>query len=320
MHIGPEWVPTLDGLANPVNRLFIVALVGVGAKHAIPDAENATVVFVDAIVVLAVVHAVIRWRHEYLLHPAKLANELRMHPILIQKINQAHHDKHLHWIAQQGQRNVEHPAEQKACGRLPQRRGQIELLAAVVHHVRGPHDVDFVARAMHPVVAKVVQDQGADPRERIFRIPLKGTKILRDQQKHHHADHATDGFGEFADQANVDRGEAVFEPVDRQAARARNPELQCDQQEENGNGEENGLHGHLCYQCFLDGVGRIFASPPNLSITEDPSASSAVSCARQAWCIHPTQCQALSRRKHHCRISRRPYFAPSNSQRTRVKS
>lgn len=54
-----------------------------------------------------------------------------------------------------GQREVEHPREERLHGPLPQRSGQVVSLTAVVDAVREPQAVQLVGHAVEPVVRQV---------------------------------------------------------------------------------------------------------------------------------------------------------------------
>src|SRR3712207_9145139 len=50
-------------------------------------------------------------------------------------------------------------------GRLPKCRGEIELLALVMHDVRAPEEPDGMAEPVPPVVAEVVHHEREQPRQ-----------------------------------------------------------------------------------------------------------------------------------------------------------
>ena len=106
--------------------------------------------------------------------------------------------------------NVENPAKQKSCGRLPECCRQIELFAAMVHHMGCPQNVDFMTCTMHPVIAKIIQQQRAYPGHGMTQVPCERTKPISDQGVHHQTDQATNCFRELAHDAHVDGSQAVF--------------------------------------------------------------------------------------------------------------
>jgi hypothetical protein len=105
------------------------------------------------------VHAVVAGAAEPAVEPAQLAHLLRVHPELVQQVDQRHHAEDQRRHPRHRHRQVEDPAEQEAAARLAQRGAQVVVLALVVHHVRRPQHRHAVAGAVQPVVAEVVAQQ-----------------------------------------------------------------------------------------------------------------------------------------------------------------
>ena len=88
---------------------------------------------------------------------------LGMYPKLVKQIDQRHDAKQNRRHAQQGQRQVKQPPQQTPAGGLAQGGGKVVFLALVVHHMGRPKDSHFMPCPVQPVVAQVIQQQGAQP-------------------------------------------------------------------------------------------------------------------------------------------------------------
>ena len=98
-------------LADAVANFLVIALVGKSAEQTVPQDQDTAVVLVDAVVVLAVVHAVVAGRDQNAVQHAHAAYQLGVHPVLVQQVDQAHDHQHLPWDTEHRQGQVEHPAE-----------------------------------------------------------------------------------------------------------------------------------------------------------------------------------------------------------------
>jgi len=88
VEISPHRVITGELLTNAVYHRLIVSLFRKRTEDAIPNNENAAVIAVDAVAVLAVVHSMIGGRDEDPINPAEFADEFGMDPILIEQIGE----------------------------------------------------------------------------------------------------------------------------------------------------------------------------------------------------------------------------------------
>ncbi len=88
IEVPPNRVVARKRFANTVNDGLIVSLFGKCAEQAIPNDEYAAIVAIDAVIVLSVMHAVVRGRHEYPIEPTEFSNELGVHPVLVQQIDE----------------------------------------------------------------------------------------------------------------------------------------------------------------------------------------------------------------------------------------
>ena len=230
-------------LARQMEKHFF----GEGAEQPVPDDEDAAVVLVQVAVVHRVVHAVVAGAAEPAVEPAQAADLLRVHPVLVQQVDQRHDAEHQRREAQQRHRQVEQPAEDPAGAGLAQRGRQVVVLALVVHRVRGPQHAHAVAGAVMPVVAEVVQQQARDPdpglvgRQPPRRQPLEGGDVdAGDQQLAEHAH-------QLAHHAQADAGHRVGRAVGGAASKPPQREFRRDEQQEDRRGEDDDLgFGHHC--------------------------------------------------------------------------
>ena len=100
-------------------------------------------------------HAMIRWCDQHAIEPPKLADMLGVDPELVNKVDRVDRQKHLERHAEQEQRQIKDPGEQEAGTGLAQRRGQVVVLALMMHRMRRPQYRDLMTAAMRPVVTKI---------------------------------------------------------------------------------------------------------------------------------------------------------------------
>ena len=84
--IGRDRIECAQSASHAVDGLFDLSLEG--AEKPVPDDENPAVILVEISVVDAVMHTVVRGGSENPVEPAELADELRMDPELVQKIDE----------------------------------------------------------------------------------------------------------------------------------------------------------------------------------------------------------------------------------------
>jgi len=84
--------------------------------------------------------AVVRGRHEHAFEGAEAADETRVDPELVDQVDGIDREQHFQREADREQWQVEYPAKQEASAGLPQGRGQVVLLALVVHGMRSPEN------------------------------------------------------------------------------------------------------------------------------------------------------------------------------------
>ncbi|MNG89145.1 hypothetical protein D3C79_480010 [compost metagenome] len=190
------------------------------------------------------VDAMVGWRDQHPLKPAQLGNVPGMHPELVQQVERRHRDEHQRRHTEQRQRQVEQPREDEPAAGLAQRRGEVVLLALVMHRVRSPQHVALVAKTMQPVVAEVVQDKGQQPHPPGLRRQLQQRHVL-ERQGIGHQPHP------FGQQPGTGRQRAGAEAVDRVgqgevalAAHTVGQQFDGDQHEEERHGQQDQVHGY----------------------------------------------------------------------------
>ena len=83
-----------SGRTCAVDARLVVVFFVEGAEQTIPDDQDAAVVAVEVAVVHRVMHTVVRWRAEPAVEPAELADLLRVHPELVEQIDQRDRAEH----------------------------------------------------------------------------------------------------------------------------------------------------------------------------------------------------------------------------------
>ncbi len=232
LEVGPERVPAVQGAARAVHAGLAFFLET--AEHPVPDDQDAAVVAVQVAVVDGVVHAVIRRRAEPAVEPAECGHMLGVDPELVEQVDQRHHAEHQGRHAGQRHREVEDPSEQGARAGLPQRCGQVVVLALVMDHVGGPEDGAFVAGPVQPVVAEIVEHQRQQP-----AVPSGPEGIVapqchaaEDGGVDAHTQQAGEHRAELAEHAQADAVDRIVQPVGVAAACPAPGDLDRDQQQE----------------------------------------------------------------------------------------
>ena len=127
------------------------------AEDSVPNNQHASVVLVAW---GAVVHAVCRGCVEDVLqakrHPP---HHVRVDPVLEEQVELVVRGKGRGWEPHQRDRDVHGPDHERLEGALAEGRGEVVVLAGVVHAVGGPEYVKFVENAVPPVVTQVLEQQ-----------------------------------------------------------------------------------------------------------------------------------------------------------------
>ena len=127
------------------------------------------------------VHTVVGRRDEEPLEPAQFGNVPGVHPELIQQVQRSNGKEYQRRHANQRHRQVEDPAEDEAGTGLPQRGGKVVVLTLVMHRMRSPEHIAFMAQTVVPVVTEVVEDEGKQPDPQAAGRQLEHTEVLPGQ-------------------------------------------------------------------------------------------------------------------------------------------
>ncbi len=155
----------IDVLGEPVpDRL---GLGGEAAEHPVPDDEDAAVVPIEVGLVRPVVDAMVgRSVEQELDRTRQRTDPLGVDRELVQQPDALQHEDHPHRQSEQSRWHPSHSAQDirhRMHPGQPDRGGQIEVLAGVVHAVRGPQQPDPMVGAMRPVVAEIGHHQAEHP-------------------------------------------------------------------------------------------------------------------------------------------------------------
>src|SRR5690349_8708618 len=108
----------------------------------------------------------------------------------------------------------------------------------------GPQKADAMASAVHPVVTDVDAERAEDPDPDRARIERRDRKMIEDERVaaddprgHAHAEHLLRDSAAQAVHGVLEAGDALV-------LRARDPELDADREEEQGNGEGDQTRAH----------------------------------------------------------------------------
>ena len=103
----------------------------------------------------------------------------------------------------------------------------------MVNNVGSPEEIHLVAGTVHPIIEKVIQNQGQYPGQRIAGIPHKGAELVQYQGIHRHTDKRAQGNYKLADGANIERSNRVFQAVHLYPASMGHKKLHCNHQQRN---------------------------------------------------------------------------------------
>ena len=243
LHIGPQWVPTAQWCTCAVDAGLAVLLFNKAAKEAVPNDENAAVVFVQVPLVHGVVSAVVAGAAKPAVKPTQLAHLLRVHPKLVEQVDECHGAKHQGRHTQHSHGQVKNPAEQKAAAGLAQCRAQVVVLALVVHRMRRPQQPHAVAGAVQPVVAKVVHQQGNNPHPQcVSGQAPQGDMFKSECVKPGHEELGKDAH-HLAHDAQADAVQAVGQAIGVATTHPTHGKFQRDEQQEHGHRQDDDLRG-----------------------------------------------------------------------------
>ncbi len=161
VRVDPKWVKALDRLDYAVSRFL-----GLGderSKKLVPDDKHAGVVLIEIRIVDAVMHTMVRGRVEHMLERAKVSNEFRVYPELVDKVEPVHQGEHPRCEAEEHDRGVKYPVQDAREPALAHSDAQVVMFARMVDDVKVPKEPHFVADAMEPVICEVVDEKEDRP-------------------------------------------------------------------------------------------------------------------------------------------------------------
>ena len=202
------------------------------AEQVVPDEEHADVVLVQVDIVLRVVDAVVGGRLDPAVENAHAADMPRVRPELVEELRHADQQKDGEWHAAERHRHIENPVGERAGAGLPQGRGEVELLALVMHHVRCPEQAHGVAEAVMPVVAEIVEDEGEYPGGPAVRGQAHGGAVGQHPLVSIEAEETEEDAHAGADDAATQAVQRVGEAVVAGAAEPVDDEFEGDERQE----------------------------------------------------------------------------------------
>lgn len=114
VEVPPNRVVARKRFANTVDDGLVVSLFGEGAEDTVPYDENSTVVSIDTVIVLTVMYAVVRGRYEYPIEPTEFSNELGVHPVLVQQIDERDGAEDNGWNTEDSHRQIKGEGRERA--------------------------------------------------------------------------------------------------------------------------------------------------------------------------------------------------------------
>ena len=128
----------IDRLDDAVPGLF--SFLNKRAKQSVPNDQRTSVVFVQILIVNAVVNTVMRWRVKDRFQPAEATDKFGMNPELVNEIKTVHQCKHPRREPQQHDRGVKDPMRDPREPTLASGNTQIEMLTRMMNNVKIPKE------------------------------------------------------------------------------------------------------------------------------------------------------------------------------------
>ena len=178
MRVYPQRIVAVDRFDDAVRRLF--GFLYERAEEAVPNDQDARVVFIQVRIVHAVMYAMMRRRVEDVFERPESFYELRVDPELIDQVESVHHGEHPRSKTEKHDRRVEDPVNQGAEPALPHGDAEIVKLARMMNYVKIPEQPRFVADAVEPVVGEIIDEEENHPSPpRIGRELERSERISR---------------------------------------------------------------------------------------------------------------------------------------------
>lgn len=136
-----------------------------GAKHPIPDDEDARIIAIKIARVGRVVDAVVAGRIHHRFKPARKAiHHLGMNPELVDQVYRTTEKDHGRMKAYQHQRQTKDKADRNKAGPcLPQRGGEVVMLAAVMIDMARPEPAHPMGRPVKSIIGQIIQHKAQAP-------------------------------------------------------------------------------------------------------------------------------------------------------------
>ena len=253
-----------------------------GAKHPIPDDEDAGIIAVKIARVGRVMDAVVAGRVHHCFKPArKTIHHFGMNPELVDEVYPTDKRHHRRMKAEKQQGHPEDEANcEKASPCLPQRGRQIIMLAGMVVHMARPEPADAVGGAVKGIIGQIIDEKAEDPRPPGEGNGHQPEVISPKRNGDHPACHKQ--TGDRAAQPESKRGQRIFRFIFFRRAALRPDHLDDDEQDEPRHSIVDRVrkiwdcHAGTC----LSPAAQYWAASPRLSVI-DPKVFSPVPMVRK---------------------------------------
>ena len=181
-----------------------------GAKHPIPDDEDAGIIAVKIARVGRVMDAVVAGRVHHCFKPArKTIHHFGMNPELVNQVYRTTEKHHGRMKADQHQRQAKDKADRdKTRPCLPQRGGEVVMLAAMVVDMARPEPTHPMGRAVKGIIGQIIQHKAQAPGPPGKRNTRQPKVISRNRHRIDATCH--NQAGHRAAKAHGERNERVF--------------------------------------------------------------------------------------------------------------
>src|SRR5579864_9374502 len=200
----------------------------------IPDEKYTDVIPVAVNIVLSVMDAMVGWRLNPAVEKSHAVDDLRMWPKLVKELDYADHQVNTERNSGQSHRQIKNPTGEGTGTGLPQRCCEIELLALMMDHVRGPEQADGMPQAMVPVIAEIVKNEREYPRGPMIRRKPQGGPMPVNPFVEEDAEETEEHPSTRADDTAAQAVDRVGQVIIARAARAIDQKLQRDKRQKDG--------------------------------------------------------------------------------------
>lgn len=152
------------------------------AEKSVPENENSGVIFVEIMIVRAVMNAMMRRRVENIFDRRRqFFDFLRVNPELVDQIQSVHRRECPERKTEKSERQIKNPVRDARKPALSNGDRQIILIRRMMNDVKIPEKPHFVADAMKPVIKKIVRKKQNRPRPNARHRNLEQRDILIDE-------------------------------------------------------------------------------------------------------------------------------------------